>query len=82
MDITRHGNFVKLAKKAVGNNPTRYLIKTVKKVILKEQAMRVIETGKHKGKILADCPKEYPEWAAKHEKNFHQKCIEPPRFNG
>ncbi len=44
--------------------------------------MRVIETGKHKGKILADCPKEYLGWAAKHEKNFHQKCIEPPSFNG
>ena len=35
--------------------------------------MRIIETGKHKGKILADCPREYIEWAAKHEKNFAKR---------
>jgi hypothetical protein len=32
--------------------------------------MRIIETGKYKGKILADCPVEYLKWAANHEKNF------------
>jgi hypothetical protein len=35
--------------------------------------MRIIETGKHKGKILADCPRKYIEWAAKHEKNFAKR---------
>jgi hypothetical protein len=35
--------------------------------------MRTIETGKHKGKTLADCPKEYIEWASKHEKNFARR---------
>jgi hypothetical protein len=35
--------------------------------------MRIIESGKHKGKILADCPKEYIEWAAKHEGNFARR---------
>lgn len=35
--------------------------------------MRIIESGKHKGKILAHCPKEYIEWAAKHEKNFAKR---------
>jgi hypothetical protein len=35
--------------------------------------MRTIESGKHKGKILADCPVEYIEWASKHEKNFAER---------
>ena len=35
--------------------------------------MRIIESGKHKGKILADCPREYIEWAAKHEGNFARR---------
>ena len=35
--------------------------------------MRIIETGKHKGKTLVECPKEYIEWAAKHEKNFARR---------
>jgi hypothetical protein len=35
--------------------------------------MRIIESGKHKGKILAHCPKEYIEWAAKHENNFAKR---------
>jgi hypothetical protein len=35
--------------------------------------MRIIESGKHKGKTLAECPKEYLEWASKHEKNFAKR---------
>jgi hypothetical protein len=35
--------------------------------------MRAIESGKYKGKTLAECPKEYIEWAAKHEKNFAER---------
>lgn len=32
--------------------------------------MRTIETGKYKGKILANCPAEYLEWASKHEQVY------------
>lgn len=35
--------------------------------------MRIIESGKYKGKTLAECPKEYLEWASKHEKNFAKR---------
>jgi len=35
--------------------------------------MRIIESGKHKGKTLAECPTEYLEWASKHEKNFAKR---------
>ncbi len=35
--------------------------------------MRTIESGKHTGKILANCPVEYLEWASKHEKNFAER---------
>jgi|SRR5882757_3764418 len=44
------------------------------KTLAKEDStMRIIESGKHKGKILAECPKEYIEWASKHEKNFARR---------
>ncbi|HEX3641101.1 MAG TPA: hypothetical protein VHV10_07415 [Ktedonobacteraceae bacterium] len=35
--------------------------------------MRTIESGKHTGKILANCPVEYLDWASKHEKNFAER---------
>jgi hypothetical protein len=35
--------------------------------------MRTIESGKHKGKTLAQCPKKYIEWASKHEGNFARR---------
>jgi len=35
--------------------------------------MRIIETGRYKGKTLAECPKEYLVWASKHEKNFAER---------
>jgi hypothetical protein len=32
--------------------------------------MRIIESGKYKGKTLAQCPESYIIWASKHRKNF------------
>jgi hypothetical protein len=32
--------------------------------------MATIETGKYKGKTLAQCPTSYILWASRHEKNF------------
>ena len=34
--------------------------------------MRTIESGKHKGKTLNECPESYIIWASKHEKNFSE----------
>ena len=32
--------------------------------------MKIIETGKHKGETLVNCPESYIVWASQHEKNF------------
>lgn len=34
--------------------------------------MRTIESGKYKGKTLAQCPQSYIIWASKHERNFSE----------
>ena len=44
-----------------------------RKAKAEERQIEIIETGKYKGKTLAECPKEYIVWASKHEKNFAER---------